>query len=179
MHRKVVAVLFCDMVGSTSLGESTEADALARVAVAITQRTDALNIQGDAFYELAQVLHAAGRRNEAAVTLGQALKRYARKNLAQAGQVRKRLARVPGRSVALGHARTVGAWPRGGRGGNRPLHVDPLRPAKRCRFDRDGAESWSANWIDPLPRLYQSLGQTSSWRSKGSTQQSRTRRATQ
>jgi hypothetical protein len=35
---------------------------------------------------------AAGRRNEAAVTLGQALKRYARKNLAQAGQVRKRLA---------------------------------------------------------------------------------------
>jgi thioredoxin-like negative regulator of GroEL len=92
MHRKVVAVLFCDMVGLTSLGESTEADALAREAVAITQRTDALNMQGDSFSELAQVLHAAGRRNEAAVTLGQALKRYARKNLAQAGQVRKRLA---------------------------------------------------------------------------------------
>ena len=139
-------------------------DALAREAVAITQRTDALNIQGDAFYELAQVLHAAGRRNEAAVTLGQALKRYARKNLARAGQVRQRLAEFQGCSVALGAC---------------SLHVDPLRPAKRCLFDRDGAESWSANWIDPLPRLYQSLGQTSSWRSKGSTQQSRTGRGTQ
>jgi hypothetical protein len=41
------------------------------------------------------VLHAAGRTEEAAATFGQALERYDRKhNLAQAAQVRDRLAEL-------------------------------------------------------------------------------------
>jgi thioredoxin-like negative regulator of GroEL len=68
--------------------EHAEAEQLAREAVAITERTDALNMQGDALCDLAEVLHAAGRRNEAAATLGQALERYEqKKNLAMVAQV--------------------------------------------------------------------------------------------
>jgi tetratricopeptide (TPR) repeat protein len=78
-----------------SRGLNTDAEALAREPVAITERTDGLNMQGDAFCDLAEVLHAAGRGNEAASTLGQALERYERKmNLAQAAQVRERLAEL-------------------------------------------------------------------------------------
>jgi hypothetical protein len=61
-------------------------------AVAITQRTDALNIQGDAFYELAQVLHAAGRRNEAAGNARPGTQALRAQKPGAAGQVRKRLA---------------------------------------------------------------------------------------
>ena len=76
-----------------SRGQDTEAEALAREAVAIMEPTDALNIQGDALCDLADVLHAAGRSDEAAVTLVQALERYERKNnLAMSAQVRHRLA---------------------------------------------------------------------------------------
>jgi len=68
---------------------------LAREAVAITERTDALNWQGDALSDLAEVLHAAGRRDEAEATLTRALERYERKmNLAQAAQTRARLAEL-------------------------------------------------------------------------------------
>ena len=75
-----------------SRGQHTEAEALAREAVAITERTDALNMQGDALCDLAEVLHAAGRSNEAAATLGQALERYEqKKNLAMVAQVMPRL----------------------------------------------------------------------------------------
>ncbi len=60
---------------------------------AIIERTDALNWQGDALCDLAEVLHAAGRSDEAAATLEQALERYERKkNLPMAAQVRERLA---------------------------------------------------------------------------------------
>ena len=75
--------------------EHAEAETLAREAVAITEPTDALNFQGDALCDLAEVLHAAGQSDEAAATLGQALERYERKhNRAQAGQVRDRLAEL-------------------------------------------------------------------------------------
>ena len=42
-------------------GEHAEAERLAREAVAIAERTDALNFQGDALCDLAEVLAAAGR----------------------------------------------------------------------------------------------------------------------
>ena len=62
-------------------------------AVGISERTDALTYQGDAVCDLAEVLRAAGRGDEATSALGQALERYGRKkNLALARQVRARLA---------------------------------------------------------------------------------------
>ncbi len=74
-------------------GQHAEAESLAREAVAITERTDMLNLQGDALCDLAEVLHAAGRAEEAGATLTEALERYERKrNLAMAAQVRERLA---------------------------------------------------------------------------------------
>jgi class 3 adenylate cyclase/tetratricopeptide (TPR) repeat protein len=73
-------------------GEHAEAEQLAREAVAITERTDSLNVQGDALCDLAEVLHAAGRTKEAAAALEQALECYERKkNRAMAAQVRERL----------------------------------------------------------------------------------------
>jgi tetratricopeptide (TPR) repeat protein len=72
--------------------EHAEAEQLAREAVAITERTDGLNMQGDALCDLAEVLHAVGRRSEAATTLGHALDRYERKrNLVMARRARERL----------------------------------------------------------------------------------------
>ena len=85
----------CRRSSTPSRGQHAEAEQLAREAVAITEPTDALNLQGDALCDLAEVLHAAGRTDEAAAALGQALDRYERKhNLAQAAQVRDRLAEL-------------------------------------------------------------------------------------
>ena len=76
-------------------GQHSQAEQLAREAVAISERTDALNYQGDALCDLAEVLHAAGQSDEAAATLAQALERYQqKKNLAMAAQVRERLAEL-------------------------------------------------------------------------------------
>ncbi len=76
-------------------GEHAEAEALAREAVAVIERTDGPNYQGDALCDLAEVLHAAGRSDEAEAALAQALERYERKqNLAMAAQVRDRLAKL-------------------------------------------------------------------------------------
>ena len=73
-------------------GEHAEAERLAREAVAIAERTDALNLQGDALCDLAEVLAAAGRPGEATAALEQALERYERKkNLAMLAQVRPKL----------------------------------------------------------------------------------------
>jgi class 3 adenylate cyclase len=73
-------------------GQHTQAEQLAREAVAITERTDGLNWQGDALCDLAEVLHATGRTKEAATALAQALDRYEqKKNLAMVAQVRDRL----------------------------------------------------------------------------------------
>jgi class 3 adenylate cyclase/tetratricopeptide (TPR) repeat protein len=72
--------------------EHAEAERLAREAVTISNTTDALNAQGDAFCDLAKVLAAAGRTDEAAEALEQALERYERKkNLAMVAQVRPKL----------------------------------------------------------------------------------------
>ena len=74
-------------------GEYAEGVGLAREAVAITEQTDGLNFQGSALCDLAEVLHAAGRDEEAAAALAKALERYERKhNLPMARQVRERLA---------------------------------------------------------------------------------------
>jgi ATP/maltotriose-dependent transcriptional regulator MalT len=79
----------------THRGELAEAERLAREAVAATERTDSLNDQSLAFCDLADVLAAAGRVDEAAVALEQALDRCSRKkNLALARQVRGRLAEL-------------------------------------------------------------------------------------
>jgi class 3 adenylate cyclase/tetratricopeptide (TPR) repeat protein len=73
-------------------GEHVRAEALAREAIAIVERTDALTQQGDAFRDLAEVLLAAGRAAEAAEAFEEALSRYKRKkNLAMVAQVQPRL----------------------------------------------------------------------------------------
>ncbi len=73
-------------------GERAEAERLAREAVAGVEETDSLTHQGDAWYDLAEVLVAAGREEEAAAALIEALDRYERKqNLPLARQVRMRL----------------------------------------------------------------------------------------
>ena len=74
-------------------GHHAQAERLAREAVALVEDTDALNWQGDALCDLAEVLHAAGQDDEAEATFVQALERYdRRRNLAQATQVRDRMA---------------------------------------------------------------------------------------
>jgi tetratricopeptide (TPR) repeat protein len=74
-------------------GEYAEGVGLACEAVAIMEQTDGLNLQGDALCDFAEVLHAAGRDEEAAAALTDALERYERKhNLPMARQVRERLA---------------------------------------------------------------------------------------
>ena len=76
-----------------SRGQHAEAEALAREAVAIMEPTDALNIQGDAFCDLAEVLHAAGRtKKPKAPSARRSNATNARMNLSQAAQTRERLA---------------------------------------------------------------------------------------
>ena len=73
-----------------------EAEALAREAVEIVERTDALSFQGEAWSDLAEVLVASGRTDEAARALEQAIDRFERKkNLALLAQARPRLAALP------------------------------------------------------------------------------------
>jgi hypothetical protein len=74
-------------------GHYSDAEMLAREAVAIIERTDGLNWQGDALCDLAEVLIDAGSSDEATGVLAQALNRYERKrNLAMVKRVRERLA---------------------------------------------------------------------------------------
>ncbi len=74
-------------------GEHAEAERLAREAVAIGDETDALNLQGDAYADLAEVLSLAGKPDAAASALEQAHERYARKgNLVSVGRAETRLA---------------------------------------------------------------------------------------
>ena len=94
----------------SSTGEHVTAERLAREAVDLADQTDGLNLQGNAFHDLAQVLQAAGRRDEAAAAFEQALERYERKrNLPMAEQVRARLAALRdanvGTTLPSGHTR--------------------------------------------------------------------------
>jgi class 3 adenylate cyclase/tetratricopeptide (TPR) repeat protein len=74
-------------------GEHSEAERLAREAVAIGNGTDMLNYQGDANADLAEVLLLNGKTGEAAAALKQALERYERKgNLVMARRMGDRLA---------------------------------------------------------------------------------------
>jgi tetratricopeptide (TPR) repeat protein len=74
-------------------GEHDEAERLAREAVAIMGETDAPKLQADAFSDLAEVLTAAGRRQEAIEVWHEALELYERKGVIPlAREVRERLA---------------------------------------------------------------------------------------
>ena len=73
-------------------GELAEAERLAREAVAASEQTDSLDDQCLVLWDLAEVLAAAGRLDEAEAAFEQALDRCRRKkNLALARQVRERL----------------------------------------------------------------------------------------
>jgi tetratricopeptide (TPR) repeat protein len=79
-------------------GEHAEAEVAAREAVDAVERTDGLNDQAAAWCDLAEVLEAAGRGDEAAAAFAKALERYERKkNIPMARQLRERIA-VVGRS---------------------------------------------------------------------------------
>jgi tetratricopeptide (TPR) repeat protein len=70
-------------------GELSEAESLAREAVALAEKTDLLNTQGDTLADLAEVLALAGRPDEAAAVLEQAAGVFERKgNLASLARVR-------------------------------------------------------------------------------------------
>jgi class 3 adenylate cyclase len=74
-------------------GEHAEAERLGREAVALRERTDVLNMQGEPYADLAEVLAMADRPNDSAEALEQALARYERKeNVVMAERVRARLA---------------------------------------------------------------------------------------
>jgi tetratricopeptide (TPR) repeat protein len=76
-------------------GELEEAERLAREAVAVADATDGLNYQGHTRYDLADVLGAAGRTEDAGVIFTEALDRYERKmNLPLARLVRARIAEL-------------------------------------------------------------------------------------
>jgi len=85
-------------------GELAEAERLAREGVALTAQNDSLDVQCLALWDLAEVLAAGGRAEEAEDALDQALDRCRRKkNLALSTQVRRRLdalkAQVPAESA--------------------------------------------------------------------------------
>jgi class 3 adenylate cyclase/tetratricopeptide (TPR) repeat protein len=74
-------------------GEHGEAVRLAREAVAIGEKTEALNSTADTYADLGEVLALAGQPKEAVAAFEQALLRYERKeNVVMAGRMRERLA---------------------------------------------------------------------------------------
>jgi class 3 adenylate cyclase/tetratricopeptide (TPR) repeat protein len=76
-------------------GEHAEAEQLAGQAVEASDTTDQIDAQGHAYADLAEVLTLAGRREDAAEALEQALIRYERKeNLVMAERARQRLAEL-------------------------------------------------------------------------------------
>lgn len=73
-------------------GETAQAEQLACEAVVETEKTDGLNFQGESLCDLAEVLIAANRPEEAADAFERALDRFERKkNLARVAQVHQRL----------------------------------------------------------------------------------------
>jgi len=77
-------------------GLHAEAEAHAREAVTLLERTDAVNFQGAALSDLAEVLLAAGGADGAGASFHEALERYERKrNVAAAAQIRARVAALP------------------------------------------------------------------------------------
>jgi tetratricopeptide (TPR) repeat protein len=79
-------------------GQHAEAERLAREAVLVLEPTDSLIEQGNALVDLATVLDAADRADEATAALEQALDRYERKkSLVMAERVREKLATTAAR----------------------------------------------------------------------------------
>jgi class 3 adenylate cyclase/tetratricopeptide (TPR) repeat protein len=73
-------------------GQFREAEHLAREAITLADTTDLLNVQADAYSDLADVLALAGKTEGFAAALEQALERYERKgNLVMAERTRTRL----------------------------------------------------------------------------------------
>jgi tetratricopeptide (TPR) repeat protein len=84
----------------SSRGDHTEAERLAREAVEISADSDMLELQGDCYHDLAQVLEAAGRREDAVAALRDALALYERKEIIPlARRVRERLATLEPKPV--------------------------------------------------------------------------------
>jgi tetratricopeptide (TPR) repeat protein len=82
-------------------GESEDAEQLARDATAIGDATDMLDSQGDAYADLSEVLLLAGKPDEAAVALEQAISRYERKgNIVSTHRARERLAAIRAQTPA-------------------------------------------------------------------------------
>ena len=80
---------------SARRGNPTEAERLARQALAIGRETDMLTYVADAYSDLGEVLSLAGRANEASAAFAEALARYERKeNLVMAERTRARLAKM-------------------------------------------------------------------------------------
>jgi class 3 adenylate cyclase/tetratricopeptide (TPR) repeat protein len=76
-------------------GDYAEAESLAREAIEIAAQTDSPGLQGDVLCDLAEVLYAAGRRDEALAAWREALDRYERKEMIPlARRVRERLAAI-------------------------------------------------------------------------------------
>jgi class 3 adenylate cyclase len=74
-------------------GEHAKAEQLAREAIDVSLRSDSPSEQGNALFDLAEVLEAAGRRDEAAAALREALDHYERKPVIPlARRTRERLA---------------------------------------------------------------------------------------
>ena len=81
----------------SSRGEHAAAEQIVREAVAITENMDAPNSQGDALCDLAEVLGAASRGDEAAEAYERAIDVYERKmNLAMVSVVRRQLEKLRG-----------------------------------------------------------------------------------
>jgi class 3 adenylate cyclase len=79
-------------------GQHAQAERLAREAVAWAERSDSLRAQGNALNDLAEVLEAAGRSDDAIAALHEALDRYERKQfIPLARRTRERLATLEGR----------------------------------------------------------------------------------
>jgi tetratricopeptide (TPR) repeat protein len=74
-------------------GDHTEAERFAREALTYIHKTDSPDMQGDTYCDLAEVLEAAGRRDEAVAAWHEALDLYERKGVVPlARRVRERLA---------------------------------------------------------------------------------------
>jgi ATP/maltotriose-dependent transcriptional regulator MalT len=78
-------------------GRVREGEVLAREAVAIAERTDYLQLHGDALMDLAEVVRLAGRQDEAADAVRTAIDLYDRKgSLISAGRARSVLGELGG-----------------------------------------------------------------------------------
>jgi class 3 adenylate cyclase/tetratricopeptide (TPR) repeat protein len=74
-------------------GRHAEAEEVAGEAIALAATTDLLNVQADAYSDLADVLTLGGKAEQAGAALAQALRRYERKgNIVMAERTRARLA---------------------------------------------------------------------------------------